>query len=82
MPGVLVPLYAYIRRQDAPQVDSQDLTQQFFVHVLPTDLLAAADRQRGRFRAFLLTALKNFLANEHRRATAVNLRPAIGPCPL
>ena len=35
-----------------------------------SDLLAAADRQRGRFRAFLLTALKNFLANEHRRATA------------
>ena len=65
------PLYAYIRRQGAPQADAQDLTQQFFVHVLSTDLLAAADRQRGRFRAFLLTALKNFLANEHRRAAAV-----------
>jgi len=64
------PLYAYIRRQGAPQADAQDLTQQFFVHVLSTDLLAAADRQRGRFRAFLLTALKNFLANEHRLATA------------
>ena len=65
------PLYAYIRRQGAPQADAQDLTQQFFVHVLSTDLLATADRQRGRFRAFLLTALKNFLANEQRRATAV-----------
>ena len=64
------PLYAYIRRQGAPQADAQDLTQQFFVHVLSTDLIAAADRQRGRFRAFLLTALKNFLANEHRRASA------------
>ena len=34
------PLYAYIRRQGAPQADAQDLTQQFFVHVLSTDLLA------------------------------------------
>ena len=65
------PLYAYVRRQGTPPTDAQDLTQQFFVHLLSTNLIAMADRQRGRFRAFLLTALKNFLANERRRGAAL-----------
>ncbi len=65
------PLYAYVRRQGTPPTDAQDLTQQFFVHLLSTNLIAMADRQRGQFRAFLLTALKNFLANERRRDAAL-----------
>ena len=65
------PLYAYVRRQGTSPEDAQDLTQQFFVHVLSTNLLAAADRQRGRFRTFLLAALTNFLANERRRGAAL-----------
>jgi RNA polymerase sigma-70 factor (ECF subfamily) len=65
------PLYAYVRRQGTSPEDAQDLTQQFFVHLLSTNLLAAADRQRGRFRTFLLAALTNFLANERRRGAAL-----------
>ena len=58
------PLYAYVRRRVKRVQDAQDLTQAFFARLLEKDLLQVADPQRGRFRAFLLTSLKNFLANE------------------
>ena len=64
------PLYAFIRRAGHSAEDAQDLTQGFFVRLLDKRFLAAADRQKGRFRTFLLTAVKHFLANEHDRATA------------
>jgi RNA polymerase sigma-70 factor (ECF subfamily) len=64
------PLYAYARRQLASADDAQDLTQEFFVRLLEKDYLQAADPQRGRFRAFLLTAFQRFLANERDRARA------------
>lgn len=64
------PLYAFIRRAGNSAQDAQDLTQGFFVRLLDKRFLAAADRQKGRFRTFLLTAVKRFLANEHDRATA------------
>ncbi|HSU67670.1 MAG TPA: sigma-70 family RNA polymerase sigma factor [Tepidisphaeraceae bacterium] len=64
------PLYAYIRRRGCNAEDAQDLTQAFFVRILEKDVLTAADPQRGRFRSFLLTTLKNFLANERERASA------------
>src|SRR5207247_11200041 len=50
--------------------DAQDLTQSFFARLLERDLLSRASPQRGRFRSFLLTALQNFLADEHDRANA------------
>lgn len=61
------PLYAYIRRRGSSSHEAQDLTQAFFSHLLEKKALEKADRDRGRFRAFLLTALKNFLANEWAR---------------
>jgi RNA polymerase sigma-70 factor (ECF subfamily) len=64
------PLYAFLRRQGTPPDDAQDLVQAFFVEVLEKDRLAAADRERGKFRSFLLASLKHFQANEWRRATA------------
>ena len=63
-------VYAYVRRVVARVEDAQDLTQGFFAHLLEKDALAKADPERGRFRAFLLTALKNFLANERHKAQA------------
>jgi DNA-directed RNA polymerase specialized sigma24 family protein len=65
------PLYAYVRRRTADMHAAQDLTQEFFTRLLEKDFLAHADPERGRFRAFLLTALKNFLASEGDRARAV-----------
>src|SRR6516225_10396576 len=58
------PLYAYARRRLPQPQDAQDLTQEFFARLLDKDYLRQADRQRGRFRAFLLTAFKHFLAKE------------------
>jgi DNA-directed RNA polymerase specialized sigma24 family protein len=64
------PLYAYLRRQGRPPHDAQDLTQGFFARLLQKDYLQAADREKGKFRTFLLVALKRFLANEWDRAHA------------
>jgi RNA polymerase sigma-70 factor (ECF subfamily) len=64
------PVYAYVRRRGADADSAQDLTQGFFSSLLERNTLAAADRERGRFRSFLLTALKFYLADEHDRATA------------
>ncbi len=58
------PLYAFVRRRGYSVSDAQDLTQAFFVKFLSLDGFATADRGRGRFRSYLLGALKNFLANE------------------
>jgi RNA polymerase sigma-70 factor (ECF subfamily) len=64
------PLYAYVRRQGHSPHDAQDLTQGFFARLLQKDYLKAAAREKGRFRTFLIVALKRFLANEwdHDRA--------------
>ncbi len=64
------PLYAYVRRKGYPAPDAQDLTQEFFSRLLGTNYLGAADRQKGKFRSFLLGTLEHFLAKEWRRAHA------------
>jgi RNA polymerase sigma-70 factor (ECF subfamily) len=61
------PLYAYVRRQGQSPHDAQDLTQEFFARLLAKEWLASADREKGRFRTFLVVALKRFLANEWDR---------------
>lgn len=58
------PLYAFVRRQGHAPHDAQDLTQEFFARLLERNALGAADRERGRFRSFLLSALKHFLRDE------------------
>jgi RNA polymerase sigma-70 factor (ECF subfamily) len=65
------PLYAYARRRLSQPQDAQDLTQAFFARLLDKDYLQQADPQRGRFRGFLLTAFKHFLAKEQDRAHAL-----------
>jgi len=64
------PLYAYVRRQGHSAHDAQDLTQAFFARLLEKNYLSTADRKRGKFRWFLLTAFKCFLANEWDRVRA------------
>jgi RNA polymerase sigma-70 factor (ECF subfamily) len=65
------PLYAYARRRLPQAQDAQDLTQEFFARLLDKNYLRQADRQRGRFRAFLLAAFRHFLANEQERSHAL-----------
>lgn len=62
------PLYAYVRRNGHRPHDAQDLVQEFFHRFLERKYLRHADRNRGRFRTFLLTSLKNFVINEWTRA--------------
>jgi RNA polymerase sigma factor (sigma-70 family) len=62
------PLYAYVRRCGHGPQDAEDLTQGFLVKLIEKDLFLAADRKRGRFRSFLLTAMKNFMADHKRWA--------------
>jgi RNA polymerase sigma-70 factor (ECF subfamily) len=62
------PLYSYLRRRGHDAEDAQDLTQGFFARLLEHGHVRAADPARGRFRAFLLTALERYAINEHHRA--------------
>jgi DNA-directed RNA polymerase specialized sigma24 family protein len=64
------PLYAFIRRQGYGAPEAEDLTQSFFSRLIEKEYLSQADRNRGRFRSFLLTAVKHFLSNERDRAAA------------
>jgi RNA polymerase sigma-70 factor (ECF subfamily) len=62
------PLYAFVRSRGHSAVDAQDLTQAFFARIIETGGFTSADRERGRFRSYLLGAMKHFLANEWHRA--------------
>jgi DNA-directed RNA polymerase specialized sigma24 family protein len=64
------PLYAHARRIGHDTHTAEDLTQGFFTRLLEKNYLSIADRRRGKFRWFLLTAFKCYLANEwdHSRA--------------
>jgi RNA polymerase sigma-70 factor (ECF subfamily) len=64
------PLYAYVRRQGHSPHDAEDLTQGFFACLLESESLAGVSPDKGRFRTFLLVALKRFLANEWHRANS------------
>ncbi|HZM03545.1 MAG TPA: sigma-70 family RNA polymerase sigma factor [Candidatus Saccharimonadales bacterium] len=62
------PLYAYVRRQGHSREDAEDLTQAFFARLLDKNFLEGISSDKGKFRAFLLVAVKRFLANEWDRA--------------
>ena len=64
------PLYAFVRRQGHSAADAQDLTQEFFARLFQKDYLKSAAQEKGKFRTFLLVALKRFLANEWDRQHA------------
>jgi len=64
------PLYAYVRRRGHAKADAEDLVQAFFARLLEKNFLAGLNGEKGKFRAFLLAALKHFLANEWDKARA------------
>ncbi len=76
------PLYAYVRRRGHSAEDAQDLTQEFFARLLQHNWVARADRQRGRFRSFLLSAMNHFLSDEWDKARAQKRGGGIAPVPL
>jgi len=64
------PLYAYLRRRGYSAEEAQDLTQEFFIRVLEGRYLDRADPEKGRFRSFIMTSLKFFVADEEDRQRA------------
>ena len=58
------PLYAFIRRQGHDADTARDLTQAFIARLLEKGTLRQFQRDRGRFRTFLLACVKHFLANQ------------------
>lgn len=64
------PVFAFVRRQGHARDEAQDLTQGFFARLIEKGDLGDADRGRGRFRTFLLTACRHYLSNEWDRARA------------
>src|SRR5580704_15385542 len=65
------PLYAFARRRGYSPHDAQDLTQEFFLHILEHGALSGVDRLKGKFRSFLLACFQNYLLVEARRAHAL-----------
>jgi DNA-directed RNA polymerase specialized sigma24 family protein len=64
------PLYTFVRTRGYSVHDAQDLTQSFFAHLIEHEIYARTERTKGRFRTFLLAALKNFLADTYSHANA------------
>ncbi len=62
------PLYAFVRRKGCGPQDAEDLIQAFFARLLQRKDLETVQRERGRFRSYLLVSLKHFLINEQCRA--------------
>ena len=65
------PLYTFLRRTGNSQHDAQDLTQSFFATLIDKDYLKSVDQEKGRFRSFLLVAIKHFVANQRAHDKAL-----------
>ncbi len=76
------PVYAYLRRHGARADEAGDLTQGFFARLLEKHWLKEARRERGRFRTFLLTSVRNYLADERERERALKRGGGRAPIPL
>jgi RNA polymerase sigma-70 factor (ECF subfamily) len=64
------PLYAYLRRHGESPHDAEDLTQDFFLHLLEKQRLGQVQREKGKFRSFLLASLQNFLSDQWDKSRA------------
>lgn len=76
------PLYSYVRRRGHTPEDAKDLTQEFFSRVLARNWVDGADREKGRFRSFLLGTMNHFLADEWDRAHAQKRGGGLPDLPL
>ena len=76
------PLYSFVRSRGYSVEDAQDLTQSFFAHLIEHKIYARTDRQKGRFRSFLLASLKNFLADASDRERTLKRGGGLNLLPL
>lgn len=75
------PLYAFVRRGGHSAHDAQDLVQEFFLRLLDREWLAAVRPERGKFRSFLLMAMKRFLVNEWKASQRLKRGGGDQSCP-
>jgi len=75
------PIYRYVRWRGHAHHRAEELTQDFISSLLRRESFVRMDRARGRFRSFLLSALRNFLITEHSAREAQKRIPeqALGP---
>lgn len=76
------PVYSFVRRKGHSREAAEDLVQEFFAGFIEKNQVARADRERGRFRSFLLSSVENFVRDAHRHATRLKRGGAKGPMAL
>jgi DNA-directed RNA polymerase specialized sigma24 family protein len=75
-------IFLFLRRQGKSPADAEDLTQGFFAHLIESRAYARADREKGRFRSFMLGALKHFLSHARAHDRAQKRGGGMIPSPL
>jgi RNA polymerase sigma-70 factor (ECF subfamily) len=76
------PIYSFLRRQGITAEEAEDITQGFFALLLERKDLSSVRKEKGRLRSYLLASVKNFLADERRRAMAIKRGKGERPVPL
>jgi RNA polymerase sigma-70 factor (ECF subfamily) len=76
------PVYAFVRRRGCDADEGMDVTQGFFARLLEKGDLASVERGHGRFRSWLLAAVKHYLANERDKARAEKRGGGVSPLPI
>ena len=76
------PLYAFVRSRGHPVHDAQDLTQGFFAYLIEHKIYTRVDREKGKFRSFLLASIKNFLGHAYERENALKRGGSLDILPL
>ena len=76
------PIYLFLRRQGFAFDEAEDVTQCFFAHLIENRTYARASPEKGRFRAFLLGALKYFIADARKRERAQKRGDGVALLPL
>src|SRR6187402_2473598 len=65
------PVYVFVRRRGHDEHEAKDLVQGFFAELLEKQYVAQADRERGKFRTFLLTAAGHYIGHQREKARAL-----------
>lgn len=65
------PVYSFLRRLGCREADAQDLTQDFFVGFMKREGFAKAEKDKGRFRSFLLGAVRNHFLNARKAESRI-----------
>jgi RNA polymerase sigma factor (sigma-70 family) len=76
------PLYSFVRSRGHAVHDAQDLTQSFFAYLIEHKIYARVDRDKGKFRSFLLASLKNFLGHAYDREQTLKRGGSLDFLPL